>query len=137
MATPPAPPVPSEPHATAPLGILLISGGHERAHYAFMLATGAAALGRRVVLFATNEGCRALLPDAFAADPREATAEGQGVATLAELAGYAGELGIRRIACEAGLRMAGLASTKLAPGVETAGIATFLEATAGGQVITL
>ena len=27
-----------------PLGILLISGGHERAHYALVLATGAAAL---------------------------------------------------------------------------------------------
>jgi peroxiredoxin family protein len=121
----------------APLGILLISGGHERAHYAYMLAAGAAALGRRVVLFATNEGCRALLPGAYAADPREAAAEGQGVATLAELAAYAGELGVRRIACEAGLRMAGLAAVPLAQGVETAGIATFLEATAGGQVITL
>ena len=29
-----------------PLGVLLISGGHDRAHYAFVLATGAAALGR-------------------------------------------------------------------------------------------
>jgi peroxiredoxin family protein len=30
-----------------PLGILLISGGHERAHYALVIATAAAALGRR------------------------------------------------------------------------------------------
>ena len=29
-----------------PLGVLLLSGTHDRAHYAFVLATGAAALGR-------------------------------------------------------------------------------------------
>ena len=46
-----------------PLGILLISGGHERAHYAFVLAAGAAAMGRRVCVFATNAGCHALLRD--------------------------------------------------------------------------
>lgn len=140
MATPPAPPVPSERNGAlpgAPLGILLISGGHERAHYAYMLAAGAAALGRRVVLFATNDGCRALLPGAYASDTGETRAKGQGVATLADLAGFVEDLAIRRIACEAGLRMAGVAAASLAPGVEVAGIATFLEATTGGQVITL
>ena len=53
-----APPVPSEP-----LGILLLSGAHDRAHYAFVLASGAAAVGRQVVLFATNAGCHALFAD--------------------------------------------------------------------------
>src|SRR5690348_17076155 len=46
-----------------PLGILLLSGAHDRAHYAFVLASGAAALGRQVVLFATNAGCHALMRD--------------------------------------------------------------------------
>ena len=46
-----------------PLGILLLSGTHDRAHYAFVLASGAAALGRQVVLFATNSGCHALFTD--------------------------------------------------------------------------
>ena len=54
--------MPSERPA-ATLGILLLSGTHDRAHYAFMVAAAAAALGRRVVLFATNAGCRALLHD--------------------------------------------------------------------------
>ena len=45
-----APPVPSDPA----LGVLLLSGTHDRAHYAFVVASGAAALGRQVVLFATN-----------------------------------------------------------------------------------
>ena len=89
------------------LGILLISGGHERAQYAFMMAAGAAALGRDVVLFATNEGCRALMPGAFAGDAREAEAVAKGVAGVGELAEVLAELGVRRIACEAGLRMIG------------------------------
>ena len=76
------------------LGILLVSAGHERAHYAFMVAAGAAAIGRAVTLFATNEGCRALMPGVL--DP-----------------------------------------AGLLPGVEVAGIPTFLSATGAGQVVTL
>ena len=51
----------TRPNGTAsPLGILLIAGTHERAQYAFLIAAAAASLGRPVVLFATNHGCRAL-----------------------------------------------------------------------------
>jgi peroxiredoxin family protein len=119
------------------LGILLISGGHERAHYAFIMAAGAAALGRNVVLFATNEGCRALMADTLSRDPREAAAVAAGVAGLADLIPAAAELGVRRIACEAGLRMIGAAPLALPDGVEVAGIATFLEAVGDGQIVTL
>ena len=121
-----------------PLGVLLISGGHERAHYALMVATAAAALGRPVTLFATNAGCRLLLADApLAADPREALLATSGVATLAELLDAATSLGIRRIACEAGLRAEILHDAPLAEGVEVAGLVTFLAAVGTGQVITL
>nr|WP_283949918.1 DsrE/DsrF/DrsH-like family protein [Limobrevibacterium gyesilva] len=118
---------------------MLISGTHERAHYAFVLAAGAAAVGRGVVLFATNDGCRALLADWSAlADPgRDAAVRAHGVAGLGELRDAAAELGVRLIACEAGLRMAGLDGTTLAPGVEIAGITTFLEAAKGGQIVSL
>jgi len=121
-----------------PLGILLLSGGHERAHYALVLATGAAALGREVTLFATNAGCRLFLADApLLADPREALLAGRGVATLAALLEAAGELGLRRIACEAGLRAEALAGAPLAPGVEVAGVATFLAAIGEGQMLSV
>ena len=122
-----------------PLGLLLISGGHERAHYAFVLAAGAAAIGRSVVLFATNEGCRALLAGpATALDPaRDAVIQGRGIAGIEELRMAALELGVRMIACEAGLRMAGLDDRALAEGVERAGVATFLEAARGGQLLSL
>ena len=122
-----------------PFGILLLTGTHERAHYAFMLAAGAAALGRPVVLFASNDGCRALLADwrGLQDAQREERALACGVAGLAELREAAREMGVRLIACEAGLRLAALDPALLAPGVEVAGIASFLAATSGGQVISL
>ena len=120
------------------LGILLISGGHERAHYALMLATAAAALGRPVTIFATNGGCRLLLDATpLERDPREAELARAGVATIAILMEAARALDIRRIACDAGLRAEGLENEVLAPGVEVAGIVTFLGAVGPGQMISL
>ncbi len=121
-----------------PLGILLFSGGHERAHYALVLATGAAAIGREVVIFATNAGCR--LFDAsrpLEADPREALLTERGVAGIGTLLAAAAELGIRRIACEAGLRAEAMEPGSLTPEVEVAGVVTFLAAVGPGQMISL
>ncbi len=119
-----------------PLGVLLISGEAERAHYAFVLATGAAAIGREVTLFATNQGCRALVAELSWASAFDTLATTRGVAGLSALREAAVELGVRLIACEAGLRLADI-TADLAEGVEVAGVVTFLEATRGGQVITL
>ncbi len=123
----------------APLGILLISGTHERAHYAFVLAAGASAMDRQVVLFATNDGCRALLEDwsSLADAGRDAAVRARGVAGIGELRQSAMEMGVRMIACEAGIRMVVLEGEMMSQGVEVAGVATFLEAVAGGQIITL
>lgn len=128
-------PVPSEA-SPGTLGILLLSGGHERAHYAFVLATGAAAIGREVVLFATNAGCLALT-GALDGDPREALAADRGVAGLAELRAAARELGVRLIACETGLRMTDIDAAALAPGVEVSGVVTFLSAVGAGSIVSL
>jgi len=122
-----------------PLGILLLSGAHDRAHYAFVLAAGAAALGRNVVLFATNAGCRALLSDwsGLTDAARDERVRGAGVAGLEELRDAAREMGVRLIACEAGLRAEGIAGDSLVPGVEVAGVATFLTAVGGGQMVAI
>ena len=122
-----------------PLGILLISGDHERAHYAFVVAAGAAAVGRAVVLFATNEGCRALLDDwsQLHGAGRDAAVRARGVAGLGELREAVVQLGVRMIACEAGLRMVGLDGAALVAGTEIAGVTTFLEAVKGGQIVSL
>jgi len=121
------------------LGILLLSGTHDRAHYAFVLASGAAALGRRVVLFATNAGCHALFSDwsGLVDAARDERVRAAGVAGLAELREASQELDVRMIACEAGLRAEGLDAARLLPGVEVAGVATFLEAVGAGQMLAL
>jgi peroxiredoxin family protein len=127
--------VPSEPG----LGILLLSGTHERAHYAFVLAAGAAALGRRVVLFATNHGCHALAADwhGLAGAANDAAVRTTGVAGLDELREATRDLGATLLACDAGLRIAGLDPGLLMEGVEVAGVPTFLTAAAGFQLISL
>jgi uncharacterized protein len=122
-----------------PLGLLLLSGTHDRAHYAFVLASGAAALGRQVVLFATNAGCRALFHDwsGLADAARDERVRAAGVAGLAELREASRDLGVRMIACEAGLRAENLDAAHLISGVEVAGVATFLSAIGSGQIVAL
>jgi peroxiredoxin family protein len=126
--------VPSEP-----LGILLLSGAHDRAHYAFVLASGAAALGRQVVLFATNVGCHALFSDwsGLTDAARDDRVRAAGVAGLAELRDASREMGVRFIACEAGLRAEGFDPARLMTGVEVAGVATFLSAIGTGQIVAI
>ena len=114
------------------LGILLISGGHERAHYAWVMAAAAAAIGRPVVLFATNEGCRALLAETDPEPPLPG-----GVANAAALRDAAVELGVVLLACDAGLRLAGIEPGRLLVGVSVAGVPSFLSAIADGQIVTL
>ena len=121
------------------LGVLLLSGAHDRAHYAFVVASGAAALGRPVVVFATNQGCLALCRDwsGLSDADRDARIQVNGVAGLGTLRDACLEMDVRMIACEAGLRAESLDAGLLLPGVEVAGIVTFLSAVALGQIITI
>jgi peroxiredoxin family protein len=121
------------------LGILLVSGTHERAHYAFVVAAAAAAIGRAVVVFATNDGCHALLDDwsGLRGSDGDAAARARGVAGLEELREAARALGVRLMACEAGLRLAAIGADALPAGVEVAGVTTFLAAVDHGQIVTL
>jgi peroxiredoxin family protein len=123
----------------AAIGILLLSGTHDRAHYAFVVASGAAALGRNVVVFATNRGCLALCRDWSGLDDpgRDARIQARGVAGLDTLRDACIDMQVRLIACEAGLRAEAIDPSALLPDVEVAGIATFLEASGSGQIITI
>jgi uncharacterized protein len=125
--------------AGAPLSVLLISGSHDRAHYAFVIAAGAAALGRRVQLFATNAGCRALMQDWSGLEDagRDAVLQGRGVGGLSELREACTELGVRLLVCEAGLRAEAIDPGGLMAGVEVAGVAQFLADAGEGQILTL
>jgi uncharacterized protein len=126
--------VPSEP-----LGILLLSGAHDRAHYAFVLATGAASIGRRVTIFGTNAGCHALLADwsGLTDAGRDSRITANGVAGLDELRDAATALDIGLIACEAGLRAESLETAPLYPGVRVAGVVTFLSEVGAGQIVAI
>lgn len=118
-----------------PLGVMLASDAHERAHAALILATGAASVGRAVVVFATQSGCRLFVAARpLEADPREARLAARGVAGIGALLAAAEELGIRLIACEAGLRGEAIAPESLRPGVEVAGIVSFLAAIGEGRI---
>jgi peroxiredoxin family protein len=68
---------------------------------------------------------------------RDARVKAAGVAGLDELREASIELGVRLIACEAGLRSEAIDPASLLPSVEIAGVATFLSAVGGGQIITL
>ncbi len=122
-----------------PLGILLLSGAHDRAHYALVLAAGAAALGRAVTLFAANSGCRALCADWSGLDDvgRDAALRRRGVVGFGELREAARDAGVAFIACESGLRSEDIAPEELWEPVLVAGVATFLEAVGNGQMISI
>jgi uncharacterized protein len=116
-----------------------MSGVHDRAHYAFVVASGAAALGREVILFATNQGCHALCQDwsRLSDTGRDARIQARGVAGLDTLRDACAEMEVRMIACEAGLRAEAIDASLLLANVEVAGIATFLSAIRTGQIITI
>ena len=122
-----------------PLSILLVSRTHERVHYGFVLAAGAAAIGREVTVFATNGAlaglCRDFSPLEGAAN--DATLSERGVAGIAELREACGALGVRLLACDAGLRGEAMDAALLLPGVEVAGVTTFLAGAGDGAMITL
>jgi peroxiredoxin family protein len=125
--------------STEKFGILLLSGVHDRAHYAFSLAAAAASLGRQTVIFATNQGCRALRDDWSGLDDvgRDAVIRRRGVAGLGALRDAAQELGVRMLVCESGLKAEAIGAEEMWKGVEIVGIATFLEAVRGGQIVSL
>lgn len=134
LGPPPLPPL--------PLGIVLLAGGYERAHYALMMATAAAAMGRPVVLFATMAGIGAFTRDGFRALPgaeADATHQARGVAGFAELLAAAVELGVRLIVCEAGLKAQALTEEALDPDLpgEVAGLATFYDAVDDGSIVVV
>ncbi len=122
-----------------PLGVLLLSGAHDRAHYALVLAAGAAALGRAVTLFATNGGCRALCADWSGLDDvgRDAALRRRGVVGFGELRDAARDAGVAFICCETGLHSEDIAPEELWEPALVAGVATFLEAVGDGQMISI
>ncbi|AHJ65406.1 hypothetical protein [Granulibacter bethesdensis] len=128
-----------EAQQTQGVGLILLSGDYARVHFGFSLAAGAAALGRKVVIFASAAACPALMRDWSALDGagRDKDACAKGVAGLDELRDALSLFDIPMILCEAGLKMADLMPQDVLPGVRIGGIAGFLEASQGCQIVSI
>ncbi|WP_114395451.1 DsrE family protein [Oleisolibacter albus] len=134
------------PDGTQGLAIIVQSGGYDRVHYALVLASGAAATGRPVILFVTGRALPVLLDgqgwlrldfsdDGTSPEARDAILARRGVATMEELLEALPELGVRLMACEMGWRALGIHDPRIRPGltVETAGVVTLFGAVPPGH----
>ena len=120
------------------LSLVVASPYFEKVHYAFVMATGATAIGVPVTMFFTMGACPAILknpdwrtlpsekPDTTAT-ARDQAFTANGVAGMDELIDSAAELGIVFMICEMGLRAEALEEAPLRSGLkaEHTGVVTF------------
>jgi peroxiredoxin family protein len=126
------------PPDSSPLPIIVHAPEFERVHYALVLASGAAAIGRTPILFFTGPALLALVDwQRLDGADQDARFRAQGVAGFEELLAACAALGVRIIACEMALKASGLAASELRRdiAIETAGVVTLLGA-AGPAGIT-
>lgn len=128
----------TQPAAPRPLGVLLATPLFDRAHTALLMAASAAALGRPVVVFATQGGLHALCRDFTALENsgQDALFRQRGVAGLAALRDALPPMGVRLMACVAGMQAIGLDPALLLDDVEQVGAPSFLEAVGNGQMLS-
>ena len=109
------------------LSIIVFSGNYDRVHYALVLASAAAATGKKVTLFFTMEGTRALTPG-WADAAKETAYAGKGIGTFEELLAACVELEVTFMVCEMGRRAADLEPDDLRDDVPVAegGAVTFM-----------
>ena len=119
------------------LSIVVQSGEFERVHYALVMASAAVATNRTATLFFTGGAVHALVGwRRLHGAERDAELRARGIGGFEELISACVELGVRMIACEAGLRAADIAPARLDPAlkVEIAGIVTLYNSV-DGQLI--
>lgn len=121
------------------MAIILADRSFERAHHAFVLAAGALALGREVILFAGGLSVEALRLDWSGLDGAELDRvfQERRVAGFDTLRSAIFELGGEVLACEAGVKAAGLSEHDLCTEVRICGVTSFLERSANAQILSL
>ena len=134
------------------LNLVLVSDLYERVHYALVMASAAAATGRKVRLFFTMGALKALARGTpqrpgwhdLSASPGDLGPMNQdhafaeaGIATFEELLQATAALGGELMACEMGMRAVGLGRDDLRSDITIAevGVVTFLEAAEGSGPI--
>lgn len=137
------------------LSLVVFSGDFDKIHYALVMASGAAAIGKAVTLFFTMEACRALFAPAAdgtpawrglpVGSPRWADAgamdddlKARNLATFEELLTACPELGVKFMVCEMGLAAIGLSRGELRADIPITdgGVVTFVtDASADGSML--
>ena len=136
------------------LSIVVYSDKFDEVHYALVMASAAAAVGRPVTLFFTMDACIALGKPRPGEDPawtrmpvnqgsgtaveRDAEYGARGIATFDELIEACTTLGVKFMVCEMGLRARGLENLPLRDDItiEEGGVVSFLnDASKDGAVI--
>jgi peroxiredoxin family protein len=149
------PPLPAREDGLDRLSLLVFSGDFERVHYALVLASAAAAIGKPATLFFAGPALAALRRDDGEGRPGwhrlagtgdrtastlDAAFDKAGIATFEALLEACAELGVRVIACEMALKAAGLTAADLRPNlkIEIAGAVTLLaEASPLGALVSI
>ena len=136
--------MPPETPGRPGLGLVVFSGAFDRVHYALVMASAAAAIGRRVTLFFTMEACRLLVAPETDGTPAwrrlpagermgDAGAmdddfKRRGIGDFEQLLAACQEMGVTFLVCEMGLRAIGLGRADLRAdiAIEEGGVVTFL-----------
>lgn len=123
------------------LALIVQSGAFDQVHYALSIAAAGAAIGRPATLFFTLGALPALMAGdgwrLLAGAEAEAVYHARGIAGFEELLGACRQLGVRIMACEAGLRLRDLGHGELRDdlGIEEGGLATLLLEAEAAQLI--
>ncbi len=144
------------PTETAPdkLSIVVYDHHYDKVHYALVMASAAAAIGKPVTLFFTMGACQALmgeqgdvLPGWSQMPVSDSTKTGQqcdrdyrkgGIGTFEELLEACHAFGVKFMVCEMGLRAKGFDGRQLRTDIEieVSGVVTFLhDASKDGAVL--
>ncbi|MAJ92072.1 MAG: hypothetical protein EVA87_06100 [Rhodospirillaceae bacterium] len=119
------------------LSLIVQSGDFDRVHYALVIASAALATGKKVTLFFTMEGTRAIVPG-FADVQQEKILARKNLATFEELIVACAEMNANFMVCEMGLRATAIDRPQLRTDISiTAGSAvSFLaDATSDGAIL--
>ncbi len=141
-------------HTPDKLSVVVYAGEFDKVHYALVMASAAAAVGRPVTLFFTMDACLALERPAADGTPAwtamplgqgegdaaalDASYAERGIATFEELMEACVALGVKFMVCEMGLRARGLENMPLRDDlpIEAGGVVTFLnDASKDGAMI--
>lgn len=117
------------------LTVIVTSGDADRLYSALLIASGVAAQGGAARVFCDGPAVPLLIPLTTA--PLDAKRALHGQPRLSELRIEARDLGVRLIACQAGMALAGLEIEALGDGVEAGGLVGLMGDIGDDRLVTL